>query len=238
MKATVRSAREVVDPREAPRYSLVEAAHYLRLPSATLSSWVRGRSYPVAQGERRSAPLIVRPVADDARLSFSNLVEAFALRALREGFGIEMQAVRNARAHAEKKYGIKRLLLSKELRAAPGQLFLDRYFELIELATAGQHAMRNVLEPYLERIVYDRGIALRLYPVVRRDGISGPKTVAIDPQIAFGRPIVERHGIKTSMIAERFDVGETITAIAEDYDLEIPDVEEAIRYERWSEKAA
>jgi len=62
--------------------------------------------------------------------------------------------------------------------------------------------------------------------------------VAIDPRVAFGRPIVERRGIKTAMIAERFDVGESVRSIATDYDLEIPDVEEAIRYERWSEKAA
>ena len=238
MKSATRSIREVVDPREAPRYSLVEAAHYLRLPAATLSSWIRGRSYPVTRGERRSAPLIVRPLDADTRLSFSNLIEAFVLRALREAYRIEMGSVRNALAHAEKKYGVKRLLLSKELRAAPGQLFLDRYSDLIELSTAGQHAMRDVLEPYLERIEYGGGLALKLYPVVRRAGVGGPKTVAIDPRVAFGRPIVERRGIKTAMIAERFDVGESVRSIATDYDLEIPDVEEAIRYERWSEKAA
>ena len=238
MKMAARSIREVADPRETPRYSLVEAAHYLRLPSATVSSWVRGRNYPVSRGERRSAPLIVRPLDEDARLSFSNLIEAFVLRALREAYRIEMGAVRNALSHAEKKYGIERLLLSKQLRAAPGQLFLDRYSDLIELSTAGQHAMREVLEPYLERIEYDGGLALKLYPVVRREGVSGPKTVAIDPRVAFGRPIVERRGIKTAMIAERFDVGESVKSIAVDYDLEIPDVEEAIRYERWSDKAA
>jgi len=238
MKTAPRAIREVLDPRETPRYSLVEAAHYLRLPPATVSSWVRGRSYPVSRGERRSAPLIVRPVDKNTRLSFSNLIEAFVLRALREAYRIEMGSVRNALAHAEKKYGVKRLFLSNELRAAPGQLFLDRYSDLIELSTAGQHAMRDVLEPYLERIEYDNGLALKLYPVVRREGVSGPKTVAIDPRVAFGRPIVERRGIKTAMIAERFDVGESVRSIADDYDLEIPDVEEAIRYERWSEKAA
>jgi uncharacterized protein (DUF433 family) len=238
MKATDRTRREIVDPRESPRYSLVEAANYLRLPVATLSSWVRGRSYPVSRGARRSEPLIVRPLDDDTRLAFSNLIEAFVLRALREAYRIEMGAVRSALTHAERKYGVKRLFLSKELRAAPGQVFLDRYTHLIELSSPGQHAIRDVLAPYLERIEYDGGLALRLYPLVRRAGVSGPRTVAIDPRVAFGRPIVERRGIKTAMIAERFDVGESVSAIANDYDLEIPDVEEAIRYERWSEKAA
>jgi len=238
MKSTQRSNLDSVDERDAPRYLIVEAAHYLRLPPTTLSSWIHGRSYPVARGERRSAALFVRPVDGDSRLSFSNLIEAFVLRALRESYGVKMTAVRAAVAHAERRYGVKRLLMSKQLRAAPGRLFLDRYSDLIELASSGQHAMRNVLEPYLDRIEYDGGLALKLYPLVRREGVAGPRTVAIDPRMAFGRPIVEHRGIKTSAIAARFDVGESVSVIARDYDLEIPDVEEAIRYERWSDKAA
>jgi hypothetical protein len=31
------------DPRETPACSPAEAAHYLRIPLATLRSWVRGR---------------------------------------------------------------------------------------------------------------------------------------------------------------------------------------------------
>lgn len=37
--------------------------------------------------------------------------------------------------------------------------------------------------------------------------------------------------IKTSAIAERFNAGESLGAIAEDYDLEVFEVEEALRYE-------
>jgi uncharacterized protein (DUF433 family) len=49
--------------------------------------------------------------------------------------------------------------------------------------------------------------------------------------MAFGRPIVERKGITTSVIGERFRAGESMLDIAEDYDLEAFEVEEAIRYE-------
>lgn len=228
----------VTDPREDPRYTLIEAAHYLRLAPATLSSWVRGRSYRVSDGQKRFEPLIRRPDPRDTRLSFVNLVEAFVLRALRSSYRLQIYQVRTALSHAERKYGVHCLLANEQLRAAPGQLFLQRYRELIELASAGQRAMPEILEAYLDRLVFEAGCAIRLYPIARRDGERGPRIVVIDPKISFGRPIVEAKAIKTVILAERFDVGESIPNIAADYDLKADEVEEAIRYERWSEKAA
>ena len=46
------------DIREQPAYGVTEAAHYLRLPPATLSSWTLGRDYETADGTRRWKPLI------------------------------------------------------------------------------------------------------------------------------------------------------------------------------------
>jgi uncharacterized protein (DUF433 family) len=37
--------------------------------------------------------------------------------------------------------------------------------------------------------------------------------------VAFGRPIVRRMGVSTAAIADRIDAGETVSALAEDYDL-------------------
>jgi hypothetical protein len=56
-----------VDPNELPRYSVLEAAKYLRMPNTTLKSWVSGRRYPVASEERHWEGLIHRPSAEDPR---------------------------------------------------------------------------------------------------------------------------------------------------------------------------
>lgn len=64
------------DPNDLPRYTVPEAARYLRMPAATLKTWVSGRSYPVVSGEKRWERLIHRPNRDDSRLSFSNRIEA------------------------------------------------------------------------------------------------------------------------------------------------------------------
>ena len=58
------------------------------------------------------------------------------------------------------------------------------------------------------------------------------KPIAIDPSIAFGRPVVLRAGVSTGTIAERIDAGETVADFAEDYDLKPEEIEDAVVYER------
>jgi hypothetical protein len=36
------------NPRDIPNYSIGDAAHYLKIPAATIRSWTVGRNYPVA----------------------------------------------------------------------------------------------------------------------------------------------------------------------------------------------
>jgi uncharacterized protein (DUF433 family) len=92
--------------------------------------------------------------------------------------------------------------------------------------------MPEILEAYLERIDWNlAGMPDRMYPLTRPETLDSPKILTIDPRIAFGRPIVKRNAIKTSAIAERFRAGESISDLAEDYDLEVFEVEEALRYE-------
>src|SRR5436190_12847879 len=100
---------------EAPRYSVAEAAHHLHLPRATLRSWVLGRRYRTLAGPRQWLPVIELPDRDDRRLSYSNLVEAHVLRALRAEHGLRVKEVRKAIDLASRRYSIRRLLLSEQL---------------------------------------------------------------------------------------------------------------------------
>jgi uncharacterized protein (DUF433 family) len=73
---------------------------------------------------------------------------------------------------------------------------------------------------------------VRLYPFLTSDASTVTRPIAIDPQISFGRPVIVRLGVSTSVIAERIDAGETIDALAADYDLSPQEIEEAVLYER------
>jgi uncharacterized protein (DUF433 family) len=222
-----------IDVRNQPAYSLAEAARYLRLPSGTLRSWVVGRGYPTASGQKTFAPLIRPAQKQPLALSFWDLVEAHVLRALRTDHGVPVDRVRQALRYAEAKEGIDKLLLRKDLLTGAGRLFLDRYGELVELSASGQLAMRKMFEQHVKRVEWDADrFPGRLYPFVVADGTQDERSIAIDPNVAFGRPTIRRAGVSTQTIAARLDAGETVRDLAEDYGLTPLEIESAAVYER------
>jgi uncharacterized protein (DUF433 family) len=221
------------DPRSKPAYTVSEAARYLKVANATLRSWVAGRPYPKSDGVGQFRPLIHPPSRKPPLLSFWNLIEAHVLRSLRTDHNVSLGDVRRAIAYAEKTLGIKNLLLSKELRTQGGDLLLERYGELIDLSASGQIAMRRLFQDHVARVEWDeRQFPMRLYPFVSGEMPSPGRPIAIDPAIAFGRPVVVRLSIGTSTIADRIDAGEPAAEIATDYGLELAEVEQAVVYER------
>lgn len=229
----VSRTKDVDFDRDVAAYTLAEAARYVRLPVATLRSWVLGRRYPTAGGSGDFPPLIRLASREPPWLSFSNLIEAHVLRSLRTEHGVPVKALRSALAYAEKSLGIDRLLLRPELRANAGKVFLDRYGELIEITASGQLAMRRLLAEHLKRVEWDSSrFPVRLYPFLSAAAPSGERPIVIDPRIAFGRPVVLRKGISTSTIAERVDAGESVDDLAADYGLGPLEIEQAVVYER------
>lgn len=219
------------DIRNEPAYGPAEAARYLRLPAATLRTWLIGRDYPKGAARATFHPLIHPAGKKPLLLSFFNLIESHVLRALRTEHGVAIAELRKAISYAERKLDIQRLLLSKELRTHAGEVFLDRYVELISLSASGQLAMRKMFEDHLQRVDWDEWqFPVRLYPFTGTAQPTGERSIAIDPKIAFGRPIVQRVGVSTAAIVDRIDAGESVAALAEDYDLTVDEIELAVLY--------
>ena len=232
MPAAVREA-SATDLRDNPAYTIAEAARYLKLAPATLRSWVLGRRYPTAGGNGHFHPLIGLASRQPPLLSFWNLIEAHVLRSLRTEHVVPVRALRPALAYAEKQLHLQRLLLRKELCTDAGQVFLDRYGQLINLSASGQLAMRHVLSAYLKRVEWDEWMfPVRLCPFISAGTLTQDRLIVIDPQISFGRTVVIRVGISTDAIAGRGAAGEAVNDIAEDYDLSPEEVEQAVLYER------
>ncbi len=155
------------------------------------------------------------------------------LRALRTEHGVSLKELRQALEYAERELGIDRLLLRQDLRSKAGQIFLERYGQLINLSASGQLAMRQVLDQHLNRVTWDRAkFPIRLHPFVSGDSVTESRVIAIDPGIAFGRPVLIDSGISTAAIVARIDAGEHPTAVAADYGVTEADITNAILYER------
>jgi len=198
-----------------------------------LRSWLVGRDYPKGDSKASFHPLIEPASRQPLQLSFYNLIEAHVLRALRTEHGVALAALRNALEYAEYTLNIERLLLSPELRTHGGQVFLDHYAELINLSASGQLAMKKLLEDHLRRVDWDsQRFPIRLYPYLGANATGADRPIAIDPSLAFGRPVVVRAGVSTAAIADRIDAGETVQALAHDYDLKPEEIEQAVLYQR------
>jgi uncharacterized protein (DUF433 family) len=184
-------------------------------------------------GERHFRPLIRPAHTPPPQLSFWNLIEAHVLRGFRTDHGVSLKDLRTSLDYAERVLDIPRLLLSKELCAGAGTLFLERYGELVSLSASGQLAMRRLFEAHLKRVEWDEWkFPVRLYPFLSSDVPADQRPIAIDAGISFGRPVVARLGISTAILAERLDAGESIDELAADYSLSSAEIEQAVLYER------
>ena len=223
------------DPRDVPAYMLHEASRYTGVPSNTLSTWVSGRSYTTESGIRHSTALIIRPANSEGLLSFTNLIEAHVLNAIRRKYTVAMPRVRKALDFLARKFDSKHPLAEHDFETDGVDLFVEKFGELINVSQGGQLAMIEILRAYLKRIERDeQGLARQLFPFTRiasNGHLDEPKIVAINPRIAFGKPVISGTGIPTSIIAERYKTGESISEIADDYGRKQIEIEEAIRCE-------
>lgn len=236
MSAVTARSRVVEAQQEAaidiPRYTIPDVARYVRMSPQTLRSWVAGRTYPTKSGRRAAEPVIGRPRKGDPRLSYANLVEAYVLNALRKTLNVPLSAIREGLHYVQREFGIPRFLLSDQLRARQGNLLIQHLGNLYNVGQGGQAELPEAVQRCLRRIDYTDGLPSGLYPLTRPDRPEGPKHIVILPDVGFGRPVTQRRFISTSAIVERFEAGESVVDLAEDYDLEPVEIEEAICAER------
>jgi uncharacterized protein (DUF433 family) len=96
----------------------------------------------------------------------------------------------------------------------------------------GQAALlRKHVVVRLDRVDVEGGVPERLYPPTRDPAEKSPRVIVLNPRIRFGRPTVVGHGLPTDSLFERYLAGDSVAALAKDYDLTPSEVEEAIRYE-------
>jgi uncharacterized protein (DUF433 family) len=224
--------------REMPAYGIVEAAHYLAIPKATLRSWGLGRYSPTGKGNRFFRPIIELADKDERLLSFENLVEAHVLDAIRRAHGVTFWRVRKAVEYVKNKLGSKHPLAEHKFVTDGVDLFVEAFGQLVNISREGQLAINDLIETYLRRVERDRiGAPIRLYPFTRERKPDEPRIIVIDPSISFGRPVLVGTGIATTIIAQRYKAGESIEELAQDYGRSISDIEEAIRCELWLDAA-
>jgi uncharacterized protein (DUF433 family) len=209
---------------EVPAYGVVQAAHYVGLPYATLRSWV--------------GPTGLLTTPEPNVLSFSNLAEAHVLKSMRRIHRLSLQSIRKALSELSTIRKTAHPLLDENFGTDGVDLCLIEEDRVFNLNKKLQAEIREFVALYLERIERSNGYASKLYPFVARDDASEPRHVSISPVISFGRPVLAGTGIATAVIAGRFASRDSVHDLAREYGVAEGVLEDAIRWEMLKGKAA
>jgi uncharacterized protein (DUF433 family) len=216
---------KALDAREIPAYTVGEAAHYLGVPKSTMRAWFAG------QGAFRA---VIKPADNRSlALSFSNLVEAYVLTAIRRKHNVPLPTIRRGLDFLVRKLDAKRPLIEQQFATNGVDLFVDHLGTVINISKDGQVEMAELIRAYLERIDRDaKGLPIKLYLFIRTQAPrEQPKSVVIDPRVSFGRPVLAGTGIPTAVLAEQFKAGDSVPRLAKEYGADEEAVWDAIRCE-------
>jgi uncharacterized protein (DUF433 family) len=213
--------------RNSPLYSQTEAALYLGIPLSTLRYWAIGE----ARKTRSVQPIIQTP-RSSSRLSFLNLIELHLLNSLRREYNIDLSKIRKSLNYVTKELSINRPLLHGKFETDGVDLFVDHYGALINVTSAGQQAMRDILTSSLKRIERDsHRIPVKLFPYTHSKLEDSPAIISMSPALFSGRPVIDGTGISTAVIADRLKAGDSPEVLAADYNQTVKTIMEAIRCE-------
>lgn len=216
------------DPREVPGYSLPDAARVLGVNLSTVRNW--------AKGQKHFRPVLTIPddFPPDA-VSFFNLIEIFVLDELRRRFRFPLQRLRPYITYMRDTFPDANYPLAQvDLFVSNNELYGRLGEHLVNLSRGGQLGLAEVLRDLLQRV--KKGPAgegvVKLFPFITRQRVvDSPLVVEVDPRVSFGRPVVSGTGVPTAVVAQRFDAGESIAKLAEEYDRTAEEIEQVIRFE-------
>lgn len=197
-----------------------------QIPKSTLRSWSIGQSNfePLIKIAKKTPPL----------LSFTNLVELYVLAAFRRKYHIPMQNVRRVIDSLSEKYETKHPLATKKFVTDGFNILFQESGLWINANLIGQIAFKFMTR-YLKRVEhFDEDVQMKLYPFTivpesETQELESPKVVSINPNICFGRPVLERIGVPVEELAGRFWAGDSIEMLKRDYDISNQEFEEVIR---------
>ena len=210
-----------------PSYLRAEAARLADVHSVTVSRWQHG----YATEGRKLTPVFTRPKAYRTPLSYLELVEVLVVASFRK-HGIPLQRIRKAHSYLSHMFKVSYPFAQLQLKTSGPNILKElidtEAWELSSLVVAnqaGQLVWPEMVDARLAQFEYEYDLALRWFP----NGKDGP--IMIDPRISFGTPIVRSAGIATWVLRERYEAGESLDDLEDDFQVGRADLLSALDFE-------
>ena len=144
---------------------------------------------------------------------------------------VPLQRIRPAIDRLEAEIGLEHVLASRRLYTDGVEVLYDYTVgdnggqpDLVVVRTQ-QKQFSKLVKDYLKRITYagDGWASAITLPVYQRT------EVFVDPAIGFGQPLVRHGGARVEDLIDRFQAGDTVLELAEDFGVPPEEVEDVIR---------
>ena len=214
-------------------YSLAEAERLTKVPQQRIKRWTVGYVRRYKGEERYTAPVIateLEPIDGSPVLDFSDLLEVRFLNAFRE-HGVSWKAIRIAAQRAKELLGRHRPF-STRIFKTDGQTILA---EIVQ--EAGDKILLDLVE---NQYTFGQTISPDLYAGIEFNQLDEPerwwplgedRCVVLDPQRAFGAPIVAQGGIPTRILTDAVQTEESVEFVAKWYEIDPQEVRDAVKFE-------
>lgn len=212
-----------------PIFGVAQVDRLLGLSGGTAKRWIDG----YRRGGKTYPPVVRLKPTNDEIVTWGEFVETRLLSEYRDA-GVPLVRMRPAvdalrelfhplypLAHARPFLDVG----GRELvRRVQDDVALDRRL-LIVVVRNDQIVLSDEAHDFVRSAEFGGGIVERVQPVAEIP------EVVIDPLRQFGEPVVRDRGVRTDVIGEHMRAGEALKGIAELYELTVPQVEAAVRYE-------
>jgi uncharacterized protein (DUF433 family) len=216
-------------------YTPREAAMYARVKTQLINRWVFGGSgEPVVRAQ-------IGEVGEQRIVSFLDFIQTLAIRAIRVQFNVPLSKIREAFDTARTEYGVEYPFALRHNTILFGNTSDPKSCNVvIELPGRGESArlvqltgkrkknqiIREVMETYHCDLTYrDDGLVSEYRPLT-----DGGVSIALNPEISFGEPVVGETGYTAYALYESFKAEGSIKGAASVYGVKESEVQLACKY--------
>lgn len=204
-------------------FTTAEVALLAKLHSSTVKRWFFSNHMGKA---------VMPPSGSDGKtLSFWDLVQAMAVRAIRRDQKVPLPKIREAVQRAEADYGLKHIFARPHQTVLfMGDIFIYPEGQQAPVQLTGkrpnQLAIRHLVEPYQRDLSFDESGLAALFTAFR----FADQAVIIDPAVRFGEPFVQSCGYSARTLYEAVLSEGGVPQAAKAFAVEEAAVDVAFRY--------
>jgi uncharacterized protein (DUF433 family) len=214
-------------------YTVRDASKLTRVSAGRIRRWLRGYKFRHKSKSYRSEALWHgqwEPIDNTLALGFLDLIEIRFVDAFLKA-GVSWKTLRLARQRAAEMFNASHPFCTHRFVTDGREIFAELQRETGETALIDiierQRVFADFLRPFIKDLefAHERGV-VRWWPIADR------KTIVLDPERNFGRPIIAKNGVPTDVLAKAAHATASVSEVARWFELREVEIQDAVEFEQ------